>query len=88
MEKIEYKKLGFKCGIEIHQQLDTNKLFCECPSIIIDDEPDFKLKRYLRAAAGETGEIDVAAKHEMEKGKHNLYYGYDKNTNQCNCKRD
>ena len=25
---MEYSKLGFKCGLEIHQQLDTGKLFC------------------------------------------------------------
>ena len=80
MEKIDYEKVGFKCGIEIHQQLDTHKLFCECPSIIIDEKPDFTVKRYLRAAAGETGEVDIAAKHEMEKGKYYLYYCYDKNT--------
>lgn len=77
---MDYKKLGFKCGIEIHQQLDTGKLFCECPSVILDGEPDFKVKRYLRAAAGETGEVDVAAKHEMEKGKYFLYHGYDEST--------
>ncbi|OGM02717.1 glutamyl-tRNA(Gln) amidotransferase subunit E [Candidatus Woesearchaeota archaeon RBG_13_36_6] len=80
MNELNYEKLGFKCGIEIHQQLDTSKLFCGCPGIIIDEKPDFEVKRYLRAAAGETGEIDIAAKHEMEKGKYFLYYCYDKNT--------
>ena len=24
---LDYKKLGFKCGIEIHQQLEGKKLF-------------------------------------------------------------
>lgn len=25
---MDYKKLGLKAGLEIHQQLDTGKLFC------------------------------------------------------------
>jgi len=41
---IDYNKIGFKCGIEIHQQLDTHKLFCNCPSEIRKDEPDFIIK--------------------------------------------
>ncbi len=77
---MDYKKLGFKCGIEIHQQLDTHKLFCECPSKIVDDKPDKIIKRYIRAAAGETGEIDVAAKHEMTKKKYFEYYYYNESS--------
>lgn len=70
---MDYKKLGFKCGIEIHQQLDTHKLFCECPSNIVDGKPDKTVKRYLWAAAGETGDVDIAAKHEMSKKKYFEY---------------
>jgi len=74
MEKINYKELGFKCGLEIHQQLETHKLFCDCPSLVNDPHPvDIKVTRKLRPVAGETGEIDVAAKHEMEKGKQIIY---------------
>lgn len=80
MGEQNYKKLGFKCGIEIHQQLDTHKLFCNCPSIIINHEPDFIVKRFLRASEGETGEIDLAAKHEIEKGKQYVYHGFNENT--------
>jgi len=25
---LDYAELGFKCGIEIHQQVDSHKLFC------------------------------------------------------------
>jgi len=32
--EVDYKELGFKAGLEIHQQLDTSKLFCNCPSIL------------------------------------------------------
>jgi len=31
-------KINFKAGLEIHQQLETNKLFCSCPSILRDEE--------------------------------------------------
>ncbi|MFH1424066.1 MAG: Glu-tRNA(Gln) amidotransferase subunit GatE [archaeon] len=58
---LDYKKLGLKCGLEIHQQLDTGKLFCRCPSIMQERDPDFKFERKLHAVAGETGLIDPAA---------------------------
>jgi len=64
---MDYKKLGFKCGIEIHQQLDTHKLFCNCPSELKDGPHDISIKRRLRPVPGEEGEIDIAAKHETEK---------------------
>jgi len=71
--EINYQKLGFKCGLEIHQQLEGKKLFCSCPTLNSDQEPDVKFERRLRAVAGETGEVDIAAKHEMEKGKKFIY---------------
>lgn len=75
-----YKKLGLKCGLEIHQQLDTHKLFCPCPSEIREDEPDIKIERKMRAVAGELGDIDPAALYEFLKDKEFLYQAYsDKN---------
>ena len=71
--EIDYQKLGFKCGLEIHQQLEGKKLFCSCPTLNSDQEPDVKFERRLRAVAGETGEVDIAAKHEMQKGKKFIY---------------
>ena len=59
---INYQDMGFKCGLEIHQRLNTKKLFCDCPSILRDEKPDFIIKRRLRAVAGESGEIDIAEK--------------------------
>jgi glutamyl-tRNA(Gln) amidotransferase subunit E len=76
----DYEKLGLKAGIEIHQQLDTKKLFCKCPSHINEESPDNTIKRILRASAGETGEVDVAAKYEIQKQKHYLYQYYDDTT--------
>ena len=71
---INYQQLGFKSGIEIHQQLETHKLFCDCPSLVNDtNKPDILAERRLRAVAGETGETDIAAKHEMAKDKTIIY---------------
>jgi len=76
-EELDYKKLKFKCGLEIHQQLDTKKLFCNCLSLLRKDVPDFVIERKLHAIAGESGEIDVAAKYEAEKERGFIYQGYD-----------
>ncbi len=74
MEKtIDYEKIGFKCGLECHQQLETHKLFCQCPSIVNDTNPNIKIIRKLRAVAGETGKIDSAAEHEKKKDKFFVY---------------
>ncbi|MBT4416815.1 Glu-tRNA(Gln) amidotransferase subunit GatE [archaeon] len=66
---MDYKKLGFKCGIECHQQLDGRKLFCNCPCIVHDKEPTVFFERKIRAIAGESGKTDKAAKTEMKKDK-------------------
>src|SRR3989338_3387761 len=73
---MNYKELGLKCGLEIHQQLEGKKLFCNCPTTIRDDEADFVIQRKLRASAGEDGKIDIAAKQEQLKGKTFSYQGY------------
>ncbi len=77
---MDYKKLGFKAGLEIHQQLNTKKLFCNCPSQLRKEKPDFKVIRNLRARPGESGEIDKAAAHAQEKGLSYVYEGYDDTT--------
>ncbi|HZX44363.1 MAG TPA: Glu-tRNA(Gln) amidotransferase subunit GatE [Candidatus Nanoarchaeia archaeon] len=77
---MDYQKLGFKCGIEIHQQIEGKKLFCDCPALNSTKEPDIFVERRLRAVAGETGEIDVAAKHEMQKAKKFIYISNSEDT--------
>lgn len=77
---LDYAKIGLKAGLEIHQQLDTKKLFCNCPSKIREDAPDKNVKRVLRASAGEMGTLDTAASAEMEKGKYYIYEYYDDTT--------
>jgi len=74
--ELDYRKIELRLGLEVHQQLETNKLFCKCPSIIKKENPDFTVVRKLRASAGEMGKVDQAAMHELEKGKYFVYYGY------------
>ncbi len=78
--EIDYSKIGFRCGLEIHQQAGSHKLFCKCPTITVEGSPDYCIKRYLRAVAGETGKVDIAAKFETEKNKYTLYEGHNANT--------
>jgi len=82
MENVDYAKLKFKSGLEIHQQLDADgkKLFCECPSILRNDEPDFLVERKLHAVAGESGEVDKAAEYQASLKKTFVYQGYKDNT--------
>jgi len=76
---MEEKYHGLKAGLEIHQQLETNKLFCNCPSTLRSDEPLFKVERKLNPVVGETGKIDTAAAHEKTKNKTFVYEVYDTN---------
>jgi glutamyl-tRNA(Gln) amidotransferase subunit E len=65
---LDYAALGFKAGLEIHQQLDTRKLFCRCPSRLDEDEKaDVTFLRALKPTASELGEVDRAALEEARK---------------------
>ncbi|MFX1567237.1 MAG: Glu-tRNA(Gln) amidotransferase subunit GatE [Promethearchaeota archaeon] len=77
-EQFDYKKLGLKCGLEIHQQLDTEKkLFCRCPAKLQGTrEPDFTINRKMRPVLGEMGTYDKAMLTEYEKGMGITYEGY------------
>jgi glutamyl-tRNA(Gln) amidotransferase subunit E len=79
MAAMDYKKIGLKCGIEIHQQLNTHKLFCDCNSSM-SENPSGEIVRRLRAVAGELGEIDLAALHELSRGMEFHYKTYPSET--------
>lgn len=79
MADINYSALGFKCGLEIHRRLKTKKLFCNCETEI-EEAPKSEIKRKLRAVAGELGEIDPAALHELARGKEFIYKIYPKSS--------
>ena len=68
-----------KAGLEIHQQLDTHKLFCSCPSLLRNDEPKAIFERELNPVVGETGKIDTAAAFEKLKDKKFHYQFFDTN---------
>lgn len=53
-------------GLEIHQQLDTTKLFCQCQSDLVEEKGQ-EFMRKLRPSQSELGEIDRAALAEAEK---------------------
>ena len=72
-------KEGLKAGLEIHQQLDTHKLFCKCPSLLRNDEPKLIVQRELNPVVGETGQIDTAAAFEKLKDKTFHYQFFDTN---------
>ncbi len=72
----KYNELGFKAGLEIHQQLDTPKLFSGAPSYLRNDAPHYTISRKLHAVAGESGNVDSAVTHEAGLGKTFFYEGY------------
>ncbi|RLF66836.1 MAG: Glu-tRNA(Gln) amidotransferase GatDE subunit E [Thermoplasmata archaeon] len=69
---MNYRELGLKVGLEIHQQLDTKKLFCNCPSILVESDKKVAI-RELHAVKSEVGEVDIAALEEEAKGRRYVY---------------
>ncbi len=65
-----------KIGLEIHQQLEGKKLFCNCPTTLREDKTDVRFVRRLHASRGETGDVDSAAQLEAKKEKYFVYQGY------------
>jgi len=74
VSELQIDKIGLKVGLEIHQQLFTNKkLFCNCTPIQ-SDEYTKKISRKLRASKSEFGKYDPAALFEKSKSKTFVYY--------------
>ncbi|MCK4663636.1 MAG: Glu-tRNA(Gln) amidotransferase subunit GatE [Bacteroidales bacterium] len=72
----DYKRIGFKSGLEVHQQLKTKeKLFCRCPAGIYNDNDDYdaEIIRHMRPTLSELGEYDGTALMEF-KTKKEIFY--------------
>ncbi len=75
MTEDDYKKVGFKSGLEIHQQLLTDKkLFCRCPAGKYSREYDAEILRHMRPTLSEMGVYDGTALMEFKTKKNIIYH--------------
>lgn len=73
----DYDRIGFKSGLEVHQQLLTKKkLFCRCPAGIFQkaNEFDAEIIRHMRPTLSEMGEYDGTALMEFKTRKEIVYH--------------
>jgi Glu-tRNA(Gln) amidotransferase subunit E-like FAD-binding protein len=73
-EKADYEKIGFKAGLEIHQQLSGKKLFCDCSTDLKEETPLLQITRNMIASSSELGEKDIAAEYESKKAMDFVYH--------------
>jgi glutamyl-tRNA(Gln) amidotransferase subunit E len=81
--KVDFEKLGFHAGIEVHHQIRSDrKLFCHC-SPDLEENPanmDYTFYRYFRPVLGEMGDFDPGMLVEFEKGYKVIYHACERNT--------
>ncbi|MHA1206802.1 MAG: Glu-tRNA(Gln) amidotransferase subunit GatE [Candidatus Hodarchaeales archaeon] len=78
----DYAKLGFKAGLEIHAQIDSQrKLFCHCKPELVSSfaTPDYHFERFFRPVLGELGDFDAGMLVEFEKKYRVIYETYGDN---------
>jgi glutamyl-tRNA(Gln) amidotransferase subunit E len=74
MRTEDYASVGFKSGLEIHQQLMTEKkLFCRCPAGRYSYKFDAEILRHMRPTLSELGEYDGTALMEFKTKKEIIY---------------
>ncbi len=74
--QVDYDRIGFMSGLEVHQQLLTSrKLFCRCPAGIFNSHTDFdaEIVRHMRPTLSELGEYDGTALMEFKTRKNIIY---------------
>lgn len=70
---MDYKRLGLRVGLEIHQQINSGKkLFCRCP-IMKSEEFPLEIHRKMRPVQSELGEEDPAALFEYLRNRTFVY---------------
>lgn len=74
MTEGDYAKIGFMSGLEVHQQLYTEKkLFCRCPAGLFTNEYHAEILRHMRPTLSELGEYDGTALMEFKTKKDIVY---------------
>ncbi len=70
----DYATVGFKSGLEVHQQLLTeSKLFCRCPAGRYSNTFHAEILRHMRPTLSELGEYDGTALMEFKTQKEIIY---------------
>jgi len=70
----DYAEIGLRSGLEIHQQLLTDKkFFCRCPAGLYSKDYDSEILRHMRPTLSELGEYDGTALMEFKTKKEIIY---------------
>jgi len=80
-QTIDYHEVGLIVGLEVHQQLLTEKkMFCRCPAGQYTKDHDGIVLRHMRPTLSELGVFDGAALMEFKTKKQIIYLLHNSNT--------
>jgi glutamyl-tRNA(Gln) amidotransferase subunit E len=79
-QTIDYAEVGLIAGLEVHQQLLTErKMFCHCPAGLYTETHDGEVLRHMRPTLSELGEYDGTALMEFKTKKNIIYLLHQRN---------